>query len=123
MLARSVAAGLARLPAWGSAEALSGRTPILSEPPPVRGTVHILVERCKGCELCVEYCPADVLALSAEFNVKGYHYPIVVSGDCIVCQACSTICPEFAIFPLAFSAARSVDGQQRDPDRDALPPR
>lgn len=77
---------------------MTTRAPILSEPVPVRGTVHIRVERCKGCELCIEYCPPRVLALSPDFNAKGYHYPVVGSDDCICCQACSTICPEFAIF-------------------------
>jgi 2-oxoglutarate ferredoxin oxidoreductase subunit delta len=59
------------------------------------------VERCKGCELCVECCPLNVLELSTDFNAKGYHYPVVVSDDCIDCQACREICPEFAIFSLA----------------------
>ncbi len=74
------------------------RTPTLPKPPPVRGVVHVDVERCKGCELCTEYCPKDVLALSSEFNSKGYHYPLVVTDDCVACQACTMICPDFAIF-------------------------
>ncbi len=66
---------------------------------PPRGEVFILVDRCKGCEFCVEYCPRDVLAMSAEFNRKGYHPPVVVkSGSCLNCNLCETICPEFAIF-------------------------
>ncbi len=74
------------------------RGPISPEPRAARGTVHIRVERCKGCEACIEYCPTKVLALSPQFNAKGYHYPTVVADTCISCQACSTICPEFAIF-------------------------
>ena len=89
--------GRGRLPAWATTQVPSDRTPILPKPPPVRGAVHIRVERCKGCELCVEYCPAGVLALSSEFNAAGYHYPVVVSDDCVACQGCLTICPEFAI--------------------------
>lgn len=95
------ATALARPPVWVPAEAPRSRAPVLPQPATVRGTVHIRVERCKGCELCVEYCPTDVLALSSQFNVHGYHYPVVASDDCIACQACSTICPEFAIFALA----------------------
>jgi 2-oxoglutarate ferredoxin oxidoreductase subunit delta len=56
------------------------------------------VERCKGCQLCIECCPTDVLGLSTDFNPKGYHYPTVESDGCIACQACGTICPEYAIF-------------------------
>lgn len=63
------------------------------------GTTHLLVERCKGCGFCVEYCPKKVLEMSADFNRKGYHYPVVVKeGVCVNCNLCETICPEFAIF-------------------------
>jgi 2-oxoglutarate ferredoxin oxidoreductase subunit delta len=66
---------------------------------PKRGKIHIAKDMCKGCGFCVEYCPEDVLELSAEFNVKGYHPPDVKHEDkCLYCQLCETICPEFAIF-------------------------
>jgi 2-oxoglutarate ferredoxin oxidoreductase subunit delta len=64
-----------------------------------RGAVRIIVERCKGCAFCVEYCPRDVLEMSREFNRKGYHPPKVVkAGECVNCNLCEMICPEFAIF-------------------------
>lgn len=66
---------------------------------PPRGEVRILIDRCKGCEFCVEYCPRDVLAMSPEFNRKGYHPPMVVKeGACLSCNLCEVICPEFAIY-------------------------
>jgi len=77
---------------------MSARAPIVSEPAPVRGAVHIQVERCKGCELCIDYCPTRALALSPQFNSGGYHYPVLADDTCIACQSCATICPEFAIF-------------------------
>lgn len=87
---------------------MSKRPPLFSEPRPIRGDVHIQVERCKGCQLCVEYCPTQILAMSTEFNVKGYHYPMVVGENCICCQACFTICPEFAIFASQAEAPAEV---------------
>ena len=64
-----------------------------------RGTVVIIEERCKGCGFCIAYCPRDVLALSADFNKKGYHPPEVMDGrQCVNCHFCEVLCPEFAIY-------------------------
>jgi 2-oxoglutarate ferredoxin oxidoreductase subunit delta len=67
-----------------------------------RGEVVILAARCKGCEFCVEYCPKGVLAISKTFNRKGYHPPEVVKpGECVNCNLCEMICPDFAIYSVA----------------------
>jgi 2-oxoglutarate ferredoxin oxidoreductase subunit delta len=64
----------------------------------IRGAVTVDKERCKGCGFCVEFCPLGVLALSARFNAKGYHYPEVVAAEkCSGCDLCGMYCPDFAI--------------------------
>ncbi len=75
-----------------------GRSPIVPKPVSVHGIVFIKKEQCKGCELCIEFCPKDVLVRSKGFNAKGYHYPTVGNGECINCRLCVTVCPEYAIF-------------------------
>ena len=73
--------------------------------PRARGTVFVIDDRCKGCGFCVEYCPRDVLALSTAFNRKGYHPPRAVKeGECVNCNLCEMICPDFAIYSCALPA-------------------
>lgn len=65
------------------------------------GRVHVIAERCKQCDFCINYCPTDVLAYSDDINAKGYHYPLVAAGKesaCILCKFCDLICPELAIY-------------------------
>jgi 2-oxoglutarate ferredoxin oxidoreductase subunit delta len=67
--------------------------------PMAKGRVSIVVERCKACGFCVEFCPTKVLALSSAFNSKGYHPPHVVHPEkCSGCDLCGMYCPDFAIY-------------------------
>ncbi len=82
-----------------------------------KGSVQIVVERCKACGFCVEFCPTHVLALSSAFNAKGYHTPYMVHPDkCSGCDLCGMYCPDFAIFgykeapPQAHPSNGSLDG-------------
>ena len=86
-----------------------------------RGEVYIDVERCKGCGFCVEFCPTHTLALSSEFNTKGYHPPMVADIDaCTGCGLCGMFCPDFAIFGLRVQAEDSGKEEQK-PAMDLLP--
>ncbi len=59
---------------------------------------HIDIDRCKGCGLCVEACPKDVLELTREINVKGYFYARQnPEKTCIMCGMCVQVCPDVAI--------------------------
>ena len=66
---------------------------------PKKGTAHINIEWCKGCGICVQFCPQNVLVLSQGFNAKGYHPPEVeVADECRECHYCEIVCPDFAIY-------------------------
>jgi 2-oxoglutarate ferredoxin oxidoreductase subunit delta len=75
---------------------------------PRHNYVRIIRERCKGCNLCIEFCPKKILESSEEFNSKGYHPPRIIESfshgyddsACVGCGYCALICPEFAIYTL-----------------------
>ena len=55
-------------------------------------------EVCKGCGLCADVCPRQLLALSREINTRGYH-PIELTDQekCIGCAFCASMCPDAVI--------------------------
>ena len=60
--------------------------------------IQIEAEYCKGCGLCIHYCPKIVLRVSDTPNSKGYRIVEVGSPeDCIGCRSCEINCPDFAI--------------------------
>ena len=84
-----------------------------------KGSVQIVVERCKACGFCVEFCPTDVLALSSAFNAKGYHPPYMVKPEkCSGCDLCGMYCPDFAIFGFKYPAD---DKEKKDETQVAAP--
>lgn len=59
---------------------------------------HVKIDRCKGCELCLQFCPKNALGMSSWRNVAGYHAAILSDPDaCNGCALCAEMCPETAI--------------------------
>ena len=49
-------------------------------------------EWCKGCGICVAFCPATVLDLDSEDKAFAAR-----KEDCIACRLCELRCPDLAI--------------------------
>ena len=53
--------------------------------------IEVIERYCKGCSICVEFCPTKVLEMDA-FLVK-----VARPEACIACMQCELRCPDFAI--------------------------
>lgn len=50
------------------------------------------IEWCKGCGICVEFCPKNVLEIKhGKINIKNIE-------ACIKCGQCELRCPDYAIY-------------------------
>lgn len=47
---------------------------------------------CKGCGICVEFCPKHVL------EVKKEKVTIIAEDACIGCGLCELRCPDYAVY-------------------------
>lgn len=57
------------------------------------GLPRIVIQEklCKGCSICVDFCPTDVL------EMKGSVVAVRNLEACTRCQLCDLRCPDFAI--------------------------
>ena len=49
--------------------------------------------RCKGCGICIEFCPREVLEADEQGKPN-----VVAIERCTACRLCELRCPDFAIW-------------------------
>lgn len=97
-----------KLAAQGIRNYLTGDTPPVTAPPPDARverdgliTKHFQAEfylgvaasLCKGCGICVQSCPAEILHLDEKNKID-----VEDVNQCVFCGLCETRCPDFAIW-------------------------
>jgi len=56
-------------------------------------------DSCKGCGLCVDACPKNLIQIAkTKINLKGHH-PAEITNmvECIGCASCAIMCPDCII--------------------------
>jgi len=61
--------------------------------------INFNLQRCKGCELCVDVCPKDNIRMSESINKMAGHScaEIIDEEKCTGCGLCFLICPDMVI--------------------------
>jgi 2-oxoglutarate ferredoxin oxidoreductase subunit delta len=71
--------------------------------------IVIDARHCKGCGLCVAFCPKGAIAMSRSFTKRGVNPAEVVDETaCAGCLNCAVMCPDAAVsvFELETSDSR-----------------
>ena len=63
-----------------------------------KGYIQINQALCKGCEICIAFCPKGLISVSDKLNDNGYLPATFNDGnECTGCAICALVCPEVAI--------------------------
>jgi len=64
-----------------------------------KGKLTFDYDKCKGCMLCVAFCPVKILySDKSSMNKGGYNIIRMTDEDkCIACATCAIMCPDSVI--------------------------
>lgn len=74
--------------------------------------------KCKGCGICVPYCPMNAIILSSRAKgAKGKRYARISHDECVECSVClrAGVCPKDAIYEEDLQWPRSLRKAFSDP--------
>ena len=78
-----------------------------------KGHKHTIIRQfCKGCRICVEFCPTGTLDLDDRFKITVAH-----PEKCIACRMCELRGPDMAIFVEKGSRVPGVKGSSEEEAR------
>ncbi|MGI6576151.1 MAG: 4Fe-4S dicluster domain-containing protein [bacterium] len=84
---------------------------------PKGGSWTVYPGLCKGCGLCIEVCPVNVIGWSDRLCVYGTPSVEVDAAGCILCHQCERICPDAAIGVESYQNKIAVQ-EQKEGEKD-----
>jgi 2-oxoglutarate ferredoxin oxidoreductase subunit delta len=77
--------------------------------------IDISENLCKGCDICIEFCPLEVFDNSDKLSRRGYYIPVIAKPEeCNACRLCELLCPELAIIIEGKPDKKSADKAKVD---------
>jgi len=75
---------------------------------------------CKGCDICIVYCPEHIYVKSSKENKKGVYLPFPENeNECKECHLCELLCPDQAITIIEEdSSDRNADISENTGDKE-----
>jgi 2-oxoglutarate ferredoxin oxidoreductase subunit delta len=86
----------------------------------IKGRIEIDIQRCKGCELCMNACKEEAISLSGTINIKGYRYAVVKNDQCTGCVNCALVCPDAVITVYRTQSGKKKEAVMSDDIRSQL---
>lgn len=63
----------------------------------MQGVFKLREDRCKGCDICIDFCPTHALKRATESTALGVFLPVLEEARCNYCELCDLLCPDLAI--------------------------
>ena len=73
----------------------------------MQGVLKFREERCKGCEICIDFCPTRALKRATQSS-DGVFLPVLEEEKCNYCGLCDLLCPDLAMTVIKFKKAKAA---------------
>lgn len=72
--------------------------------------IHVDKDLCKGCNICIRFCPKGIFTKSNCRNANGMPLPgFSRTEQCVCCRLCERLCPDGAISVRKSGAGKTAE--------------